>query len=178
MYRAVAMIFALRALLAPSSPATPEDRLAGYAVALTWLAFVSLVIGLGSPYALVFVIPALYTWLWLPLRTALWARAALFVAGLAGPAGALVVLANELHVSIPGAALYLAGLASIGYVSASSVVLMLAWGAAAAQVATLAFGRYGPYAGGREPPPPGPVRTSVGRAARGLRGGRRYARAR
>ena len=167
-----------RRRLVPSAPVSAEDRLAGYAVALAWLAVVSVVIGFGRPYGLVFVLPALYAWLWLPLRTAFWSRAALYVAGLAGPVGALLILANELDVSVPRAALYLAGLASLDYVSTSSVVLTLAWGAAAAQVAALAFGRYGPYAGGQKPPPPGAVRLSVGRVTRKVRRGRRYVRRR
>ena len=61
---------------------------------------------------------------------------------------------------------------TVGYVPLSSVLLAIAWLAAAAQLAALAFGRYAPYAGGVEPPPAGlgsqrPRRSSAdGRAAR------------
>jgi hypothetical protein len=158
-----------RRRLVPASHPTAEDRLAGFAVALTWLAGVAFVVGLASPYALVFVLPSLYAWLWLPLQTALWTRIGLYVLGLAGPAGALLFLAHELDLSIPDTALYVMGLASLGYVSLFSVLLVLAWGASAAQLAALAFGRYAPYAGGLEPPPPGLVRNGVAELARRAR---------
>ena len=163
--------------LVPVTPATPEERLAGYTVALGWLAVVAVVLAITKPYALVFVLPSLYAWLWLPLRSSRWTRAALFVAGLLGPVAALVVLARELGIGLLEAPLYVAGLATVGYVGAASVVLALAWATAAAQLAALAFGRYAPYAGGVEPPPRGVVRTSLSRVfARRRR--RAYARSR
>jgi hypothetical protein len=107
------------------------------------------------------VLPSLYAWLWLPIERRLWQRAALFVVGLAGPILGLVLLANELGLSIPRAALYAVGLVTVGYVPFSSALLGLVWLAAAAQVAAIAFGRYAPYANGVEPPPPGAIRTLV-----------------
>ena len=44
----------------------------------------------------------------------------------------------------------------------ASVLLALAWAAAAGQLGALAFGRYAPYAGGAEPPPAGLVRNAIG----------------
>jgi hypothetical protein len=158
-----------RRRLVPASHPTAEDRLAGFAVALTWLAGVAFVVGLASPYALVFVLPSLYAWLWLPLQTALWTRIGLYVLGLAGPVGALLFLAHELDLSVPDTALYVTGLASVGYISLFSVLLVLAWGASAAQLAALALGRYAPYAGGLEPPPPGLVRNGVAELVRRAR---------
>jgi Peptidase family M28 len=155
-----------RRRLVPVSHPTAEDRLAGFAVALTWLAGVAFVVGLATPYALVFVLPSLYAWFWLPLQTALWTRIGLYVLGFAGPVGALLILAHELDLSVPDTALYVTGLASVGYVSLFSVLLVLAWGASAAQLGALAFGRYAPYAGGLEPPPPGFVRGGVAELAR------------
>jgi hypothetical protein len=146
--------------LVPVGRSAPEERLAGFVVALAWLAVVSLLVGLRSPYGLVFLLPSLYAWLWLPLRTEIWARVALYAAGLAGPVGLLVVLGNELGLSLPDTALYVAGLATVGYLSLPSILLVLAWAASAAQLAALAFGRYSPYAGGVEPPPPGVARPS------------------
>ena len=58
--------------------------------------------------------------------------------------------------------LYVLGLATVGYISLGSVLLALAWAAAAGQLGALAFGRYAPYAGGAEPPPAGLVRTAIG----------------
>jgi hypothetical protein len=157
-----------RRRLVPVTNPSPEERLAGYTVALTWLGVVAVVIGLTKPYALVFVLPSLYAWLWLPLRTQVRARASMYALGLTGPVAGLLVLAHELGLGPLDTALYFAGLATVGYVSLWSVLLMLAWASAAAQLATLAFGRYAPYAGGIEPPPPGIVRSYVTRLTRAL----------
>ena len=150
-----------RRRLVPGRPTTAEERLAGLASALTAVAIVAVVLAIAKPYALVFVLPSLYAWLWLPTERRLWQRAVLFSVGLAGPILGLVVLANELGVSIPRAALYAVGLVTVGYVPFSSALLGLVWLAAAAQVAAIAFGRYAPYANGVEPPPPGAIRTLV-----------------
>jgi len=158
-----------RRQLIPATRPTQEERLAGYSVALTGLGLVAVALALVKPYALVFVLPSLYAWLWLPLHSRFSARASLYVLGLAGPVGGLEVLAHELRIGVFDAALYAAGLATVGYVSLGSVLLTLAWAAAAAQLAALAFGRYAPYAGGVEPPPPGIFRISVARIAHGVR---------
>jgi peptidase M28-like protein len=155
-----------RRRLVPATQPKPEERLAGYAVALTWLGIVAVVIAVAKPYALVFVLPSLYAWLWLPLRTQLWARGAVYILGLLGPVVGLLVLANEVDLDLVDAPLYVVGLATVGYVSLGSVLLAVSWAAAASQLAALAFGRYAPYAGGVEPPPPGVVRRSVSRLAR------------
>jgi len=152
----------VRRRLAYSERTTAEERLSGYSVALAWLAVVAFVIGVVKPYALVFVLPSLYTWLWLPLRTRGWARATLFAAGLLGPVAGIVVLSLQLNLGLFDTALYVLGLATVGYISVGSVVLALAWAAAAGQLGALAFGRYAPYAGGAEPPPAGLVRTALG----------------
>jgi Peptidase family M28 len=150
-----------RRRLAPGRPTTAEERLAGLASALAALAIVAVVLAVAKPYALVFVLPSLYAWLWLPIERQLWQRAVLFVVGLAGPVLGLVLLANELGLSVPRAALYAVGLVTVGYVPLSSAAVGLVWLAAAAQVAAIAFGRYAPYANGAEPPPPGAIRTLV-----------------
>jgi hypothetical protein len=155
--------------LTGESPAAPEERLAGHAVALAWLAVVAVAVAVAHPYALVFVLPSLYAWLWIPVRESLWVRAGLFALGLAGPLLGLLVVAGELGSSLPRAAYYVVGLVTVGYIPHFSALLALAWAAAAAQISALAVGRYTPYAGGREPPPPGPVRRSIGRAGRRLR---------
>jgi hypothetical protein len=157
---------ARRRLVAGAHP-TAEERLAGYTAALAWLAAVAIVVALVRPFALVFVLPSLYAWLWLPLRSGIWARIGLYLAGLVGPVGALVLLGRELGLGVLDTALYVVGLATVGYVPLSAVLLTLAWVAAATQLAALAFGRYAPYAGGADSPPPGPIRRAVaGLAAR------------
>jgi hypothetical protein len=158
--------------LVPARRAEPAERLAGYTVALGALGVLAVVLAIARPYALVFVLPSLYAWLWLPLRSRFWTRVALFAVGLAGPIVGLLVLGNELGLGPLEAPLYVAGLATVGYVDVWSVLLALAWATAAAQLAALAFGRYAPYAGGAEPPPKGPVRTALARLARGRRLGR------
>jgi hypothetical protein len=154
---------AARGRLTPILAPTASERLAGLAVALTAPGAVAVALALTKPYALVFVLPSLYAWLWLPLERRLWHRLSLFALGLAGPILALFLLAHELGVSIVGATLYAVGLATVGYLPLGSVLLFLVWAAAAAQVGALALGRYGPYGGGAEPPPPGPLRRTLRR---------------
>jgi hypothetical protein len=134
--------------LVPWSQPSAEERLAGYTVALGWIGVIAIVVALAKPYALIFVLPSLYAWLWLPLRSRLWSRAALFAAGLSGPAGGVLVLGHELDLGVIDTMLYVVELATVGYVAGASVVLALAWAAAAAQLGALAFGRYAPYASG------------------------------
>jgi peptidase M28-like protein len=152
-----------RPRLVPSRPTTAEERLAGLATALACVAVVAVVLAAAKPYALAFVLPSLYAWLWLPIERRLWQRVAMFVVGLAGPVLGLVLLANELGLSIPRTALYAVGLVTVGYVPLSSALLGLVWLAVAAQVAAIAFGRYAPYANGAEPSPPGAIRSLVRR---------------
>jgi len=160
-----------RRRLVPRGYPTSEERLAGYAVALMWLGVVAVAVAVTKPYALVFVLPSLYAWLWLPLRSRLRARASIYVLGLSGPVTGLFVLAHELDLGLLDVTLYAAGLATVGYVPLGSILLALAWASAASQLGALAVGRYAPYAGGTEPPPPGVVRSSVDRLVRTLQRG-------
>jgi Peptidase family M28 len=154
----------VRRRLAPAvAPPPPPDRLAGLVVGLSVVGIVAVALALTKPYALVFVLPSLYAWLWLPLegRTAL--RIGMFVLGLAGPIVGLLLLGHQLDLSPIDAALYVVGLVTVGYVPLTSALAALVWAAGAAQVGALAFGRYGPYAGGVEPPPPGRLRRALRR---------------
>ena len=173
----VGWLFARRRQAGPVGPTTVEERLAGTTVALVWLGAVALATALIRPYALVFVLPSLYAWLWLPLHSGLKARVALYVAGLLGPVAGLLLLAAELDLSVVDVPLYVTALASIGYLPFTSVVLAAAWAAAAAQLGALAFGRYAPYAGGAAAPPPGPFLRTLRRGVQAARA-RRYARVR
>jgi hypothetical protein len=152
--------------LAAATPPTPEERLAGYTVALVSLGALAFVVAVFNPFAVVFLLPSLYAWLWLPLRTRMWPGIGAYAAGLLGPVLALVVLAHELGLGPLEAPLYAVGLVTVGYVPLLSVLLFLAWVAVAAQLGALAFGRYAPYAGGSEPPPPGPLRRALARSVR------------
>jgi hypothetical protein len=147
--------------LVPSVRPTPEERLAGYTSALTWLGAVAVIVAVVKPYALVFILSSLYAWLWLPLRPRFWPRVGIYLIGLLGPGAGLLLLGHELGLGPADAALYVVGLATVGYVGLFTVLLAIVWLAAAAQLAALSFGRYAPYAGGAEPPPPGHVRTAI-----------------
>src|SRR5262249_29975527 len=91
-----------RGLLAPGPGAAGEEALAGYAVALVALGLVAIATAFVSPYGLVFVVPSLYAWLWLPQfdgRSG-WARDVLYGVGLAGPALALVAIGTQLGLGL------------------------------------------------------------------------------
>jgi len=162
-----------RRRLVPSRAADATEELAGLAAALAALGVLAFVLALVKPYALVFVLPSLYAWMWLPFRGPLWRRALLFGVGLAGPLLSLFILSRQLDLGALDTPLYTVGLATVGYLSLGSMLAAIAWAAAAAQLATLTFGRYTPYAQGIEPPPPGVVRRSVRGIARGRRRPRR-----
>lgn len=145
----------VREPLAPREPPTPDERLAGFVVGLGLVGCVAVALAFLEPYALLFVLPSLYAWLWLPLEGRPAPRVALYMLGLTGPLVALVVLARGLELSVFDGVLYVVGLATVGYLSLLTVILTLVWAAAASQIGALATGRYAPYAGGSEPPPTG-----------------------
>ena len=89
------------------APVSAEDELAAYTVTFVALLLVAAGTALVSPYSLVFVLPSLYTWLWLPQlgRTPDWVTDVLFGAGLAGPVLALVVARRAARSRSAGAAL-------------------------------------------------------------------------
>ncbi len=134
-----------RARLTPRVRATPEEELAAYAVAFVALLLVCGLTALVSPYGLLFVLPSLYAWLWLPqLRRAPgWATDVVFGLGLVGPALALVVLAEQLELGVR-TPLYAAALATTGVIPWASTLAFAGWGAVGALVGAIAAGRYAP----------------------------------
>ncbi len=154
-------LVARRHLVQTSLPAA-EERLAGFVVALAVLGIVAVGLAVLQPYALVFVLPSLYAWLWLPLEGRLAVRVVFFVAGLLGPVLGLLLLGHELGLSLLDTALYVVGLFTVGYLPIGAALLGLAWAAAASQMAALSLGRYAPYAEGMAPPP-GPIRRALAR---------------
>ena len=153
----------IRRPLVPVTVAAADERLAGFIVALAVLGVVAFGLAVFQPYALVFVFPSLYAWLWLPLDARLAVRLSVLTAGLVGPIAGLVLLGHQLDLSILDAALYVVGLFTVGYLPLGSALLAIAWAAAATQIGTLALGRYAPYAGGVATPPEGPVPRSFAR---------------
>jgi hypothetical protein len=159
--------------LLPRRGVTPEEELAGHTAALLALGVVSLLVVATNPFALIFVLPAVHAWLWLPqVRSrAPWVRAAVFVAGFAGP---LLLLASfgrrfELGLDAPW---YVAKLAAVGYVEPPALLIAGAWLAVAAQLAALTAGRYAPYPAPGDRRRRGPLRSLVGALLRPLVGRR------
>lgn len=157
-----------RARIAPRRRPTAEEELAGHTAAMLALGVVALLVVATNPFALVFVLPSLHLWLWLPhLRERrLTARLGLVAAGLLGPCVLLGSFMFRFGLGLD-APWYLAELAAIGYVPLLPIALTLAWLAGAGQVLALALGRYAPYA--VERPPRGPIRSAVRAIVLGIR---------
>ena len=58
-----------RERLLPRRPARPEETLAGHTVALLGLGLIALLVIATNPFSLVYLLPSLYAWLWLPQAT-------------------------------------------------------------------------------------------------------------
>jgi hypothetical protein len=165
--------FVSRERLLPRREVAASEELAGYTVALLVLGVLALVVVATNAFALLFLLPSLHAWLWLPQlrdrRAAV--RAATLAAGLAGPALVLASFAIRYGVGfdVPW---YLAGLVAVGYVDIPSVVSFLAWLAATAQLTALTARRYAPYPSASERPPRGPLRNTVRRIVLALRAAR------
>jgi hypothetical protein len=151
-----------RERLLPRRRVSTEEELAGQTAALLALGVVALLIVATNPFALIFVLPSLHAWLWLPQvrHHRRWVRAAVLALGLTGP---LLLLASfawrfELGVDAPA---YVVHLLALGYVPLPSIAIALAWLAAAGQLAAVSAGRYAPYPSARERPPRGPIRQLV-----------------
>lgn len=148
-----------RSRLLPRRPIRPEERLAGHSGALLALGVVGLLLAATNPFALVFVLPSLHAWLWLPqmqTRHAA-ARTGLFLAGFLGPG--YLVWSFATHYGLGwDAPWYIAELFAVGYAPLPLLVIGLGWLAAASQLAALASGRYAPYPAPHERPRRGPVR--------------------
>jgi len=73
--------------LLPRKKTSPEQELAGYAFALLTVAGVSLAVAWFNSYALLFLIPPLHVWIWMPQirHHRPWAPLALLFTGLLGP---------------------------------------------------------------------------------------------
>lgn len=148
--------------LVPRRSVTAEEELAGETVALLGLGVVALLIVATNPYALLFALPALHAWLWLPqVRRAAWpVRLGVFLLGLAGPALVLGSLALRYGLGFDSP-WYLLELVGLGYVHLPAVVVTLAGSAAAAQLAAVSAGRYAPYPDADERRRRGPLRELV-----------------
>lgn len=162
-----------RRRLAVRREITAQEELAGYFVALVGLLVVALLVAATNPFALLFVLPALHAWLWLPQlpRTRRSLRIGLFLVGLTGPLLLMTSLAIRFGLGLD-APLYLLELVANGYVSPLAAFVGLAGVVAACQVAAASAGRYAPYPTAQERGPRGPLRELARTVARetGLEG--------
>jgi hypothetical protein len=148
--------------LVPRRPVRPEEELAGHTGALLVLAVVAILVAATNPFALLFVLPSLHAWLWLPqIRgRSIALRTAVLLAGFLGPGLLLWSFAGRYGLGLD-APWYVAWLYALGYAPGVGLVIVLAWAAAAGQLVALSAGRYAPYPGAAERPPRGPIRETV-----------------
>jgi hypothetical protein len=151
-----------RSRLLPRRPIRPEERLAGHSGALLALGVVGLLLAATNPFALVFVLPSLHAWLWMPQVQTRHpaARAGVFLAGFLGPGYLVWSFATHYRLGWD-APWYIAKLFAVGYASLPLLVIGLGWLAVAGQLAALAAGRYAPYPAPQERPRRGPIRELI-----------------
>ena len=151
-----------RSRLLPRRPIRAEERLAGHSAALLALGVVGLLVAATNPFALIFVLPSLHAWLWLPQvqtrHPAL--RAGVLLAGFLGPAYLVWTFATHYGLGWD-APWYIVKLFAIGYAPLPLLVIGLAWLAAAGQLTALAANRYAPYPAPQERPRRGPLRELI-----------------
>jgi Peptidase family M28 len=148
--------------LLPRRRVLSEEELAGHTAALLCLGAVALVVVAVNPFSLVFILPSLHAWLWLPNMhgASRLARAAVLAAGFAGPAFLVGSFATRYDLGWD-APWYLLELRTVGYLPFAIVPIAVAWLAGAAQLTALSARRYAPYPSEAERPPRGPIRESI-----------------
>ena len=148
--------------LLPRRAVRAEEELAGHAAALLALGVVALLTVATNPFALIFLLPSLHMWLWLPQvrESPLWVRAAVLVAGFSGPMLLVWSFAERYGLGWD-APWYIAWLFALGYAPLPTFVIGLAWAAGAGQLVALIGGRYAPYPSAAERPPRGPLRKTI-----------------
>jgi Peptidase family M28 len=156
--------------LIPRRSISPAELLAGHTAAMLSLAVVALLVVATNPFALIFVLPSLHAWLWLPnvAPGRRWTRAGVVAAGYVGPA--LLVGSFAFRYGLGwDAPWYVLELRALGYVPFAVVLVTVPWLAAAGQVTALAAGRYAPYPDASERPRLGPGRRVLRRIVLGVR---------
>jgi Peptidase family M28 len=151
-----------RSRLLPRRPIRTEERLAGHSAALLALGVVGLLVAAVNPFALIFVLPSLHAWLWMPQVQNRHAsvRAGVLLIGFAGPA--YLVWSFATHYGLGwDAPWYIAKLFAVGYAPLPLLVIGIGWLAVAGQLAALAAGRYAPYPSPQERSRRGPVRELI-----------------
>jgi hypothetical protein len=171
--------FVARDRLIPRRKVTAAELLAGHTAAMLCLAVVALLVVATNPFALIFVLPSLHAWLWLPnvAPGRRWARAGVVAAGYLGPA--LIIGSFSFRYGLGwDAPWYILELRALGYVPFAVVLVSVPWLASAGQIAALAAGRYAPYPEVSERPRLGPGRRTLRRVVLELRHRRAVSRER
>src|ERR671935_282561 len=165
-----------RERLLPRRAVTPEEELAGHTAALLALATLALLVVATNPFALLFLLPSLHAWLWLPQvrRATAPVRLGVLALGFAGPVLLVAEFAGRYGLGWD-AAWYLVELRAVGYIPFIVLPFLVVWLAGAGQVAALAARRYGPYPDAAALPPRGPARRILRRTYLALRERRRGA---
>jgi Peptidase family M28 len=163
-----------RERLLPRRAVTTEEELAGHTAALLGLSALSLLFVATNPYALIFLLPSLHAWLWLPQVRGATApvRLGVFALGFAGPLLLIGEFAGRYGLGWD-APWYLAELRAVGYVPFIVMPLLVVWLAGAGQLAALTVRRYAPYPDSSEISPRGPVRRILRRTYVSVRDRRR-----
>jgi hypothetical protein len=163
----------VRPRLAPTRSITRQEELGGHLAAMLVLAVVALVVTAVNPYSLLFVLPSLHAWLWLPQvrDRGRVVQSAVYALGFAGPLLLFASFAVRFEMGLD-AVWYLITLTAVGYVPVPLVVAFLAWAAAASQVGAVALRTYAPYPDVSERTP-GPFREAGRQLALAVRRSRR-----
>jgi Peptidase family M28 len=163
----------VRPRLTPTRSIAREEELGGHLAAMLVLSVVALVVAAVNPYSLLFLLPSLHAWLWLPqVRDRGRAvQAAVYAVGFLGPLLLFASFATRFDMGLD-AIWYVIALTAVGYVPIPLVLAFLAWGAAAGQVGAVAIGTYAPYPDVEERTP-GPLREAGRQAILAVRRSRR-----
>jgi Peptidase family M28 len=155
----------VRPQLVPTRSVTRPEELGGHLAAMLGLAIVALVVAAQNPFALLFVLPSVHAWLWLPHASDRGRPAALavYAIGFLGPLLLLGSFAFRFEMGLD-AIWYVLALTSVGFVPVPLVLAFLGWGAVASQAGAVAIGRYAPFPSAEERPARGPVRESIRQA--------------
>ena len=163
-----------RPRLAPRGPVSATEELAGATAALLALAVVALLVVATNPFALIFLLPSLHAWLWLPhvRPRPIWTRLAVLA-----PASSGRFCSWPRSHCATGSGSTRPGISPSWPRPATSdcprSAIAVGWLAAAGQMTALTIGRYAPYPSARERPPRGPLREAVRRMVLTVRAARR-----
>jgi hypothetical protein len=113
---------------------------------------------------LIYLLPSLYAWLWLPQTHAAHplVRFTLLAIGFTGPLILMLSFSTRFDLGFE-TPWYLLSLVAVGYVPWIAVLLGLVWLAIGAQLTALTAGRYGPYSSVRTGGPRAPFGALLSR---------------